>query len=159
MDDLASIVFELSETTPNDLKYILAVDDSKQTLFEITKAVSEALGTGKVVKTSRENALLSKTLDQTDYDMLLTNLRLDPGHVKEMSFEWKYELGIIENLPALIQEYKDARGLLPLKIIVHGPPASGKSSLSTKIAQFYGIHRVDVESVVVETLARLVSWY
>jgi len=155
VDDLSSIIFELSETTPNDIRYLLAVDDSKQTLLEITKAVSESLGSGKVVKTSRENALLTRTLGQTEYDMLLTNLRLDPGHVKEMSFEWKYELGIVENLPTLIQEYKDSRGLLPLKIIIHGPPASGKTPLAAKIAKHYGIHRVDVESVVTETLARL----
>lgn len=40
----------------------------------------------------KEAALLNKDLPQTDYDMLLLNLRLDPGRIKEMSFEWKYEV-------------------------------------------------------------------
>jgi adenylate kinase len=159
IDDLVGIVFELSETAPSENRYVLAVDDSKNTLFDITKAISEALTTGKVIKTTKEAALLSRAMVQTEYDMLLLNSRLDPGHVKEMTFEWKFDSGIIENLPYLIQEYKDARGLLPLKIIIHGPPASGKSMLAKKIAEHYGIHLVDVESVIIETMTRLVRHY
>ncbi|KAJ3391899.1 Adenylate kinase 7 [Lobulomyces angularis] len=154
VDDLVNILFELSETQPEN-RYLLAVDDSKLTQYEITKAISEALGTGKVTKVSKEAALLNKQLTQCEYDMLLVNLRLEPGHAKEMSFEWKYESGIIENLGILIQEYKDARGLQPLKIIIHGPPGVGKTPLSIKLAQHYDIHRVDVEKVFTEAMARL----
>ncbi|KAJ3206371.1 Adenylate kinase 7 [Entophlyctis luteolus] len=87
--------------------------------------------------------------------MLLVNLRLEPGHVKEMTFEWKYESGLIENLPSLIQEYKDARGLSPLKIVVHGPPASGKTFYARKVAAYYDIHYVELEAVVKEAVERL----
>ncbi|KAJ3295038.1 Adenylate kinase 7 [Borealophlyctis nickersoniae] len=154
MDDLCNIIVETVETLPEQ-KYMLAIDDAKSTLYEITKAVSESLGTGKVKKVAREAALLNKDLPQSDYDMLLVNLRLEPGHVREMSFEWKYESGLIENLPQLIQEYKQARGLTPLKIVVHGPPASGKTTFSKKIAQHYEIHYIDVDKVVQDALARL----
>lgn len=43
-------------------------------------------------KVPKEAALLNKDLPQSDYDMLLVNLRLDPGHIKDMTFEWKYEV-------------------------------------------------------------------
>ncbi|KAJ3152034.1 Adenylate kinase 7 [Geranomyces variabilis] len=154
VDDLCSIIVETAESAPES-RYLLAIDDSKHTLFEITKAVSDALGTGKVVKMPKEAALLNKHLPQMDYDMLLLNLRLEPGHVKDMSIQWKYESGLIENLQSFIEEYKYARGLTSLNIIVHGPPASGKSALAARLAEHYEIHHLDVDKVVEEAIARL----
>ncbi|KAI9097017.1 hypothetical protein DFS34DRAFT_650383 [Phlyctochytrium arcticum] len=154
LDDLCNIVVETVETTPSN-KYMLAIDQSTNTLYDITKAVSDTLGTGKVRKVPKEAALLNKDLPQLDYDMLSVNLRLEPGHVKEMSFEWKYETGLLENLGQFIQEYKYALGLTPIKIVIHGPPASGKSFYAAKIAQFYEIHMVEVEKVVADGIARL----
>lgn len=154
MDDLCNIVVEIGETSPEN-KYLLAIDDSKHSLFEITKAISEALSTGKVKRVSKEQALLNKDLPQSDYDMLLVNLRLEPGHVKDMTFEWKYETGLIENLPQLLQEYKDSRGLSPLKIVLHGPPASSKTFYAKKIAEYYEIHNIEVDEVINEAIERL----
>ncbi|KAJ3332668.1 Adenylate kinase 7 [Blyttiomyces sp. JEL0837] len=154
VDDLCNVIVEVAETLPEP-RYLLAIDDSKSTLMEITKAISDGLGNGKVKKVAKESALLNKGLPQADFDMLLVNLRLEPGHVKDMNFEWKYEAGIIENLSQLIQEYKDARGLLPLKVALHGPPASGKSFLAKKIAEQYEIHLIEVDAVVQEAIARL----
>ncbi|KAJ3218844.1 Adenylate kinase 7 [Dinochytrium kinnereticum] len=156
LDDLCNIVVEVAETTPES-KYFLAIDESKNSLFEITKAISEGLSTGKVKKVPKEIALVNKGLAQTDYDMLLVNLRLEPGHVKDMNFDWKYESGIVENINQLVQEYKDARGLHPLKAVIHGPPASGKSHTAQQIAAHYEIHLIEVEAVVKEAIARLES--
>jgi hypothetical protein len=41
---------------------------------------------------AKEMALLNKNLPQSDFDMLLVNLRLEPGHIKDMTFEWKYDV-------------------------------------------------------------------
>ena len=57
-----------------------------------SQAISEALGTGKVKKVPKEAALLNKDLPQSDFDMLTVNVRLEPGHVKDMSFEWRFEV-------------------------------------------------------------------
>ncbi|KAJ3102300.1 Adenylate kinase 7 [Phlyctochytrium planicorne] len=154
LDDLCNILVEVAETTP-EAKYFLAIDESKNTLYEITKAISEGLSTGKVKKAPKELALVNKGLPQSDYDMLLVNLRLEPGHVKDMTFEWKYESGIVENINQLVQEYKDARGLHPLKVIVHGPPASGKTHISRQMATHYEIHYINVEIVIKEAVSRL----
>ena len=40
----------------------MAVDDSKVTLKQITRAVSKSLGTGKFKKVQKEDALLDKEL-------------------------------------------------------------------------------------------------
>nr|KAJ3421353.1 Adenylate kinase 7 [Polyrhizophydium stewartii] len=154
LDDLISVVVELIETTPES-KYIVAIDDSKNTLYDITKAISEALGSGVVKKVPKEEAFLEKSLTQANYDMLTVNLRLEPGHIKEMSIEWKYESGFVENMQQIAQEYKDARGLWPLKIVVHGTPASGKTFVAQKIAEHYKIHLIDPDQVVQDAVSRL----
>ncbi|KAJ3054331.1 Adenylate kinase 7 [Rhizophlyctis rosea] len=154
LDDLCNIIVETVETLP-ETKYLLAIDDGKYSLYELTKAISEALGTGKVKKVPKEAALLNRDLPQSDFDMLMVNVRLEPGHVKDMSFEWKFEAGLIESITQLIQEYKDARGLTPLRIIVHGPPAVGKTFCSERLAKHYEIHLVEVEKVVQDAVARL----
>ncbi|KAI8824357.1 uncharacterized protein EV422DRAFT_519852 [Fimicolochytrium jonesii] len=154
IDDLCGIIVDTAETLPES-RYMLAIDDSKHSLYEVLRAISETLGTGKVHKASKEVALLNPDIPQLNFDQLLVNLRLDQGHVKEMSFGWKYESGLIENLPRFVQEYKYARGLTPLRIVVHGPPASGKTLFSEKLAEHYAIHLVDVEKVLAEAIARL----
>jgi adenylate kinase len=62
----------------------------------------------------------------------------------------------MENLQQLIQEYKDARGLSPLKLVIHGPPASGKTYFAKKLATHYEIHYLDFDKVVQDAISRLV---
>ncbi|TPX33306.1 adenylate kinase [Synchytrium microbalum] len=154
LDDLCNIVVEVVETTP-DIHFILAIDDAKSTLYDITKAISDTLGNGKVVKVPKEQALLQRDVSQADFDMLLANVRLEPARVREMSFEWVSEAGLVENVHQLVDEYRDARGLHPLKVVVHGPPAAGKTSYAKKIAEQYEIHYVEVDEVVKAAIDRL----
>ncbi|KAJ3068662.1 Adenylate kinase 7, partial [Quaeritorhiza haematococci] len=154
VDDLVNIVIECAESLP-ETKYILALDDSKHTLHEITKAISEALGNGKVRKLPKEHVLLNRDFTQAFCDMILLNLRVEPGHIKDMQLEWKYEAGIIDNLTQIIQDYKDARGLTALKMVLHGPPAVGKSTYAAKIAAHYDIHLIDAENVVQDAMSKL----
>jgi hypothetical protein len=52
-----------------------------------------------VTKISKDDALLYKDLSQSDYDMLLCNLKIEPGVIKDFNLEWKCE--VCENLTAL----------------------------------------------------------
>jgi adenylate kinase len=154
LDDLITITIEVVESSP-EAKYIVAVDESKSTMYEITKAIADSLSNGVVKKSTKENALMEKHISQSEYDLLTVNLRIDPLYIKEAGIELKYESGLIENLPQLIQEYKDCRGLWPLKIVMHGPPASGKTFYAQKVAAHYKIHYLDPEEVVQEAIANL----
>lgn len=154
LDDLVNITVEVIETQPEQ-KYILAVDDSKSSLYEITKAIADGLSNGTVKKKSKDDSLMDKTISQSDYDMLTVNLRLDPVFIKEAEIELKYESGLIENITLLVQEYKDARGLWPLKVVVHGPPASGRTTLAQKIAEKYKIHYLEPEEVASQAIIDL----
>jgi adenylate kinase len=55
----------------------------------------------------------------------------------------------------LVQEYRDSRGLWPIKIVIHGPPGSGKTFFSEKIAEFYKIHYLEPEAIVSEAISQL----
>ncbi|XP_015758848.1 PREDICTED: adenylate kinase 7-like [Acropora digitifera] len=110
--DLAAVIVNICDQNPK-VRYLVAVDDSKNTLEEIVKAVSSNLGNGKVKNISKEEALLIKELEQADFDMLLVNLRMDATYIKEgMNITWVAELGLLENIEKVIKEYKESRGLL-----------------------------------------------
>ena len=54
---------------------------------------------------------------------------------------------------AFISEFKEYRNLTPIKILVHGPPFSGKTSMAKKLAAHYELHYLDPEQVAKETYA------
>ena len=95
------------------MRYLLAVDDSKINLKQITKAVSKAVGTGKVKVVHKEDALLNKEISQSDFDLLLLDLRMDAAYVKEnMQLKWQSESGFVENINKIVKEYKQSRNLV-----------------------------------------------
>jgi adenylate kinase len=85
------VVVEVIVNLPEQ-KYILAIDDSKSTLIDIIRCISETLSNGMVRKLSKEDAFAEKSITQSDYDLLMVNLRLDAGFIKEAGIELKYEV-------------------------------------------------------------------
>ena len=52
-------------------------------------------------------------MQQDHFDMLLVNLRMDSTFVKEsMRIKWVSETGIVENMAAIVKDFKETRGLL-----------------------------------------------
>ncbi|CAG2241509.1 AK [Mytilus edulis] len=146
--DLAGVIQNIADSRPK-VRYLIAKDDSNNTLFEIVKAVSSSLGTGKVKSITKEEALLNKDIEQADFDMLLVNLRMDAVNVKEnMRISWVSESGMVDNIMQTIKEYKDSRKLQPLRICVLGPPASGKTTVIQQLCEFYKLHHIKIKDVI-----------
>ncbi|XP_075265197.1 adenylate kinase 7-like isoform X2 [Convolutriloba macropyga] len=160
--DLAAVLQNICDSRPKT-RYLLAVDDSQLTLMEIVKAISVALHNGKVRCVSREDALLVKDLEnnnrpspQADFDHLLVNLRMDAVYIKEsMNINWQSEAGIVENIPALVKEFKETRKLQPIRVCLLGPPAVGKSFIAEKLCKFYKIHHIKMKDVIEEAIKNL----
>ncbi|NWY91195.1 KAD7 kinase, partial [Loxia curvirostra] len=153
--DLAIVLQNVAEHRP-DFQYILAVDASMHTLRQLVKCISKNLGPGKTEKVPKENAFLSKELTQMQLDMLFVNLRMESIYLKEnFNINWFAETGLIENIAQVIMEYKQARGLLPLKVCIHGPPASGKSTTAKELCKHYKLHYVRTNDVISEKIAEL----
>ncbi|XP_051875089.1 adenylate kinase 7 isoform X2 [Pristis pectinata] len=154
VNDLAGVLQNIAEHKPKTY-YILALDESKHTLKELVKAISK-LGPGKIQHIPQEDALLNNELTQSDFDHLLVNLTMEAFFIKEnFNIRWVAESGIVENIQSLFKEFKQSRGLMPLKIAIFGPPAVGKTSVAEKLAKHYKLHHIKIKDVITETIADL----
>ncbi|NXC32657.1 KAD7 kinase, partial [Campylorhamphus procurvoides] len=153
--DLAAVLQNVADHRPK-VQYILAVDTSRHTLEELVKCISKNVGPGKITKISKENAFLSKDLTQMHLDMLLVNLQMEANFLKEtFNIKWVAEAGLIENIEKVVKEYKQSRGLLPLKVCIHGPPGAGKSTIAEELCKHYRLHYIKINDVISEKIAHL----
>ncbi|TPP57507.1 adenylate kinase [Fasciola gigantica] len=153
--DLASIVQTVMELRPTK-HYILAKDESQNTLQEIVKAIAKGMSTGKTKAITRDEAFLTEDLTQSHIDQLLINLRMDASFIREQgTFRWHCENGILEEIGKLLREFKLARQLIPIRLCVLGPPVSGKSTLARRLCEHYKLHHVHIKGVIDEMIAIL----
>ncbi|XP_016056492.1 PREDICTED: adenylate kinase 7 [Miniopterus natalensis] len=153
--DLAGVIQNVIDHVPKP-HYLVAVDESVHTLEDFVKCISKHTGPGKIQKVLKENAFLTKELTQENIDHLLVNLRMEGLHVKEnFNIRWVAQAGFVENINSILKEYKQSRGLLPIKICILGPPAVGKSSIATVLTKYYKLHHVKMKDVISEAIAKL----
>ncbi|XP_010086404.1 PREDICTED: adenylate kinase 7, partial [Pterocles gutturalis] len=153
--DLAAVLQNVADHRPKS-HYILAVDGSMHTLQELIKCISKNVGPGKIEKIPKENAFLSKELTQMQLDMLLVNLRMESMFLNEtFNIKWIAQSGLVENIEQIVKEYKQSRGLLPLKVCIHGPPGVGKSTIAEELCKHYKLHHIKINDVISETIANL----
>ncbi|KAF4704088.1 hypothetical protein FOZ63_019995, partial [Perkinsus olseni] len=69
-------------------------------------------------------------------------------------FTWWSKQGPVAAIDRLIDEFCAWRNLRPLKLVLIGPPASGKTFYAAKLAESYRLVHVTVGPVVQEALAR-----
>uniref|UniRef100_A0A8C2XIR8 Adenylate kinase 7b n=1 Tax=Cyclopterus lumpus TaxID=8103 RepID=A0A8C2XIR8_CYCLU len=157
ISDLASVIQNVIEHQPKPY-YLLAVDSSNNTLEDIVKEVASVLGPGVIQKRPSEEAFLTKDLSTMEIDSLLVNLRMEGVHLKELfSINWLCETGLVDNIELVVEEYQKARGILPIRLCVLGPPAVGKSTVSRQISEYYKLHHITLKETISETIAQLVK--
>ncbi|XP_054827586.1 adenylate kinase 7 [Eublepharis macularius] len=153
--DLAAVLQNIADHRPR-VHYLVAVDDSIQTLSEIVKCISRNLGPGKTQKVPKENAFLSKDLTQLQLDELLVNLRMEAVFLKEnFNIKWEAQSGLVESIEQVVAEYKQSRGLLPVKICILGPPGVGKTSIAEKLCKHYKLHHIKIKDVIAKAIENL----
>ncbi|XP_074183069.1 adenylate kinase 7 isoform X1 [Rhinolophus sinicus] len=103
-----------------------------------------------------EKMVLKFGKNQENIDHLLVNLRMEALFVKEnFNIRWVAQAGFVENINSILKEYKQSRGLLPIKICILGPPAVGKSSIAEALSKHYKLHHVKLKDVISEAIAKL----
>ncbi|XP_056261606.1 adenylate kinase 7-like isoform X1 [Seriola aureovittata] len=153
--DLAGVIQNITELRPKS-KYILAVDDSKNTLEDIVKMISDTLGPGKIDKVPEQEAITMRAFKPEELEYLSINLQLDALTIKDsFSLRWTSESGMVENMESIVEEYKDTRQLLPIRICLVGPPSVGKTTVSEKLCNHYQIHHIKIKEVIEEKITQL----
>lgn len=156
--DLAQVVQNIADSPPRT-RYIVAACDAKNTLEEVTKAVAQHLGNGKVKSVAKEEALIQKDVRQADVETLTTSLRMEAAFIREnMRINWVAESGAIEQMPALVKDFRATRKLFPLRIAVLGPPAVGKSTVAKQLAEHYKLHHIRIKDLIEESIKDLERW-
>jgi adenylate kinase len=125
------------------------------TLGELTRGLSTALGPNATHTVSKAAGLVLPGLAQADFDGLLLNLRFEPGIVKEFKLNWVASAGLLEALPEMITEYTRARNLLPLRVVLAGPPAVGKTFFAKQLCARYKLEHLAADAVIAAHVARL----
>ena len=144
--------------------YIFCVDKTKRpTQKRIINSISKGIGTGKTQE------IAEKELPDSIFwkDFMLINLKMRASSIfkkkvlpeKEeeggdeeanedlLKFNWHCKKGIVGEARMLNEEFNEARDLKPVKIMVTGPPAVGKSFYSEKINGNYDLPHVTVKEI------------
>ncbi|XP_029349881.1 adenylate kinase 7 [Echeneis naucrates] len=155
INDLASVIQKVIEHQPKPY-YLLAVDCSKNTMQDIVKAVASVLGPGKIQKKPYEEAFLTKDFSVMEIDSLLVNLCMEGVYLKGLfTINWVCESGLVDNIGLVVEEYRQTRGFLPIRLCVLGPPAVGKSIVSKQICEHYKLPHITLKETVSETITKL----
>lgn len=89
---------------------------------------------------------------------MTVDLNIDPVYIVER-IRWYLGMPYRDVVDIVIKEYKTARNLRPVKMVVLGPPASGKTRVARYLADHYGIHYVHVKTLISDRIQKLVSAY
>ncbi|RTG85495.1 adenylate kinase [Schistosoma bovis] len=129
--------------------YILAKDDSQNTLREIVKAISTSMTTGHIKSISKEEALFCR--DITPIRLCI----LGPPASGKTTLAKKlceyYKLPHIH----IKQVIDEAIANLPIRLCILGPPASGKTTLAKKLCEYYKLPHIHIKQVIDEAIANL----
>jgi adenylate kinase len=76
----------------------------------------------------------------------------EPEEVIEL--DWHCKSGMPANISKVKQEFEKARNLKPVKVMISGPPCSGKSFFGKQLGEHYNIPHIHMEKL----LSDLLSW-
>ena len=157
--DLCSAVFKLLEN--ESVPYMLAMDsppageeDKPQTLEAVVTALSAELGVGEVLPSpGRESVLLVKDYEFFQVGLPIGDappLKLAASAINDLGFDWHAQSGMLASMPMVVQEYRTARGLQPLRLLVHGNDDFAKTELAEALAAEYKLPYVVSSKAVAE---------
>lgn len=83
---------------------------------------------------------------------------MEPGFIiNNLDIPWKSDLNFCENIVKIVKEYKESRKLHPINMIIHGPPAVGKSTVARQLSEYFHIPQITTATLITETLGQLVT--
>lgn len=153
--DLVNLIRRVIEQKPKN-KYILAIDHTKnRQLKNIITSISKGVGTGLIENIDNKDNIPHYDELSIDIKIKPTKLFLDEKkddeedeEFEKRTFKWHCEYGIPENIVKLRNEFNEYRGLKCVKILITGPPGSGKTYISKILSKFYNIPHFNVTEII-----------
>ena len=176
--DLARMVKKVYESKPvlPDKQYIFAIDNTrKPSQKRIISAISNGIGTGLLESVDYPDPDQLKHhhpkktplhLLESDWRIpMMLNLRIKPSSLfvgagegeeggEQVDFNWHCKSGIAANIQTVKEEFCKKRGLKPFKILITGPPGSGKSFYGKQLAEHYNVPHIHVKQMIDD----IVNW-
>nr|PIM03352.1 Dpy-30 motif protein [Toxoplasma gondii COUG] len=142
--DLASLVRRLAEGTSEE-SYHLAVDSSHVTQYDIVQTIVNRVAEPyEVEEVTAEQAVLAENAD-----LFTVDLRMVPSaEMTAPDFPWFCKEGLPANIDKVAAEFCKWRSLRQVKILIAGPPGSGKSLLTGLVAATFNTPAVRTQDIV-----------
>lgn len=118
---------------------------------DLCQCIADRLCDGVVKTKAKMDLLLTATYGQLLIDLLQYNVRLDCSDAVHEAITWHSE-GFSNNIITTIAEYKKERILYPFRVLISGPPASGKSTVAAALSSAYKLHHIHAKLVIDEAL-------
>eukprot|EP00758_Cryptobia_borreli_P007210 Tbor_TRINITY_DN5258_c1_g3::TRINITY_DN5258_c1_g3_i1::g.16662::m.16662/K00939/adk, AK; adenylate kinase len=148
VQDAATVAYKLL-TTEEEVtsKYIFAADDGKTSWIENVEGVNRTIGTGKTFYVPFEEFCLHDNIEWFTVD-----LSVEPATINTLMDEedWMCKSGFVENIDLVVDQYKKARGVTPLRLVILGAPLSGKSYAARELASALSIPHFTLGDAVAE---------
>ena len=141
-------------SSPPESSYVVAVDKSRSTLREVVECISSNLGTGETRDLSREETQ-ELMLSNPSVGTLNMHCYFDAESttMAGLGIEWTCEDGFVANAGSVIEEYKKARDLRPMRLVVSGPPACPHTKkVAEALAKKYYLPLITKESAIASAL-------
>ncbi len=149
VSDLARIVKYISQAQPPQ-RYIVAIDSFHTTVKDMIECIARKIGNNSVrlpEAEERDEFMLNENLSlfQVNMKFNLSNLA-----VNSFPVDWIAKSGFVSSFEAIKSEYLVINDLQPIRVVLMGPPASGKTYWSNYIATTYGLPKLSVKDCIEE---------
>ncbi|KAI5705783.1 hypothetical protein M8J75_001730 [Diaphorina citri] len=150
INELVKIIGHLVNN-PRSVKkaYCIAVDNDSNTLADIVKAVSRLFTKHGAIyhvpleefeQTYPKDLVYSLDQKKTALDLLTSHLPVESNFVEDFGKEINLvQKNFVNNMRNTLKAFLKSHNLKPIKILIHGPPMSGKTELTRKLADHYGL--------------------
>lgn len=162
--DLSRIVGSFLQSFPQTKKMILAVEKNVVKLQDIILLIGKSYGSGYFQYIPKEEVIFISGITSHMYFQLTANLIMEPLYinqneevVQEERKQWTHTASFLEDMEIINEEFKDCLHLKPHKILLFGPPASGKSKLAMNLSVYYGIPTYS-EEILNELIVEELKW-
>jgi adenylate kinase len=145
--DLAQLMISTLKGQMID-RFVMAVDKGNCKLKEVMESISKAFSNGQVEQVTADHALTLRCVSELLVDYITSDISAVNellGRVKTTNAN-----GFVASIDQIKGEFLEARGIHPLRILICGPPLSGKSTAASRLSYRYSLPLVTVDSLIAE---------